>query len=41
LRTVVRESQRLLGARLAMAVPCLRNLARNRKESFIAAFRVS
>ena len=32
LRTVVRESQGLLGARLAIAVPCLRNLPRNRRE---------
>src|SRR3954453_7086392 len=35
LRTVVRDSQRLLGARLAMAVPCRKNLPRNREKSLI------
>ena len=35
LRTVVRDSQRLLGATLAMAVPCLRNLPRKSVKSFI------
>ena len=34
-RTVVRDSQGLLGARLAIAVPCLRNLPRNRVKSLM------
>src|SRR5208337_1497411 len=37
-RTVARESHGLLGARLAMAVPWLRNLLRNSVKSLIVAF---
>jgi hypothetical protein len=37
-RTVVRDSQGLLGARLAMVVPCFRNLPRNSVKSLIVSF---
>ena len=35
LRTVVCDNQRLLGATLAIAVPCVRNLPRKSVKSFI------
>ena len=37
LATVVRDSQRLLGATLAILVPCVRNLPRKSAKSFIAS----
>ena len=38
-RTVVRDSQGLLGARLAIAVPCLRNLPRNSVKSLMVSIQ--
>src|SRR5581483_10673476 len=40
-RTVARESHRLLGARLAIAVPCRKNFPRNKKKSRISHWCVA